>query len=151
MEQNKLNEELNQLLKGTHMGASIFEDLYDKVKSEKLKNEFHEILDKFRLHERSLTSLIMANDGEAADTAGVKGTITDMMYKIKNVMITNDKQVLDEAVKCMEGAQKALHDFQGRHKILADNVEKVIHIMQDDYGTIYHTLHKYLIEFEKMD
>ena len=141
MEQNKLNEELNQLLKGTHMGASIFEDLYDKVKSEKLKNEFHEILDKFRLHERSLTSLIMANDGEAADTAGVKGTITDMMYKIKNVMITNDKQVLDEAVKCMEGAQKALHDFQGRHKILADNVEKVIHIMQDDYGTIYHTLH----------
>lgn len=151
MEQNKLNEELNQLLKGTHMGASIFEDLYDKVKSEKLKNEFHEILDKFRLHERSLTSLIMANDGEAADTAGVKGTITDMMYKIKNVMITNDKQVLEEAVKCMEGAQKALHDFQGRHKILAENVEKVIHIMQDDYGAIYHTLHKYLIEFEKMD
>lgn len=147
MEQNKLNEELNQLLKGTHMGASIFEDLRDKLKSEKLKEEFHGILEKLRLHERSLTSLIMVNDGDAVDSAGIMGTITDMMYSLKNMLITEDKQVLEEAVKCMATAQKALHDFQSRHKILSDNIKKTIHIMQDDYGAIYHTLHKYLIEF----
>lgn len=148
MNQNELNEELNQLLKGTHMGASIFEELRDKLKSDKLKKEFHEILEKLRMHEYSLTALVNANHGEPVDNAGIMGTITDIMYDIKNMFIENDKQILEEASKCMESAMKALRKFDDRNYILGENMSKTFAIMKEDYESIYHMLQKYLIEFK---
>lgn len=148
MDQEKLNEELNQLLKGAHMGASIFENLREKLKSEMLKGEFDEIMEKFRMHERSLTALVVASHGEAADTAGIMGTMADMMNKLKNLLLDTDKEVLEVAVKDIEVAVKAVHDFENKHYILNDNMEKIIQIMIDDYSSIYHSLKKYLTEFE---
>lgn len=148
MAQNKLNEELNQLLKGTHMGASIFEELRDKLSSDKLKKEFHEILEKIRMHEYSLTALVNANHGDPVDNAGIMGTITDIMYNVKNAFIDNDKQILEEAIKCMKSAMKALHKFDERHYIEDENLTKTLSIMKEDYESIYHMLQKYLIEFK---
>lgn len=48
MDNNAIVEELNQLLKGTHMGIGIFEDLEGKLQSERLKTEFHGLLDKLK-------------------------------------------------------------------------------------------------------
>ena len=107
MDNNAIVEELNQLLKGTHMGIGIFEDLEGKLQSERLKTEFHGLLDKL-----------------------------------------NDKQVLEEAVKNMKMAQKALHAFDEKHLVLNDQMKKTMRIMQEDYESMYHMLHKYLIEFQ---
>lgn len=148
MNQNQISEDINQLLKGTHMGASIFEQLRENIASEKLKKEFHEILEKLRMHEYSLTALVIANHGEPIDNAGIMGTLTDVMYNVKSAFIDNDKQILKEAVKCMEAAIKAIHKFIERHGVINENVKKTLAIMKDDYESIYHTLHKYLIEFE---
>lgn len=147
MEQEKLNEELNQLLKGAHMGASIFKDLREKLKSETLQGEFDEIMEKFRMHERSLTALVIANDGEAADSAGFMGTMADVMNKLKNLLITSDKEVLEEAVHDIDMAVKAVNAFEAKHYVLNDNLKKIIQIMKDDYSSIYHNLQRYLVEF----
>ena len=53
-----LIQELNQLLKGTHMGAFVFEDLREKVVDEKLRLEFHRYLELLKNHEDMLTKHI---------------------------------------------------------------------------------------------
>ena len=148
MDNNAIVEELNQLLKGTHMGIGIFEDLEGKLQSERLKTEFHGLLDKLKMHAHSLSALIQTCGGDPVESAGWKGMVTDAVEMLKNLMISNDKQVLEEAVKNMKMAQKALHAFDEKHPVLNDQMKKTMRIMQEDYESMYHMLHKYLIEFQ---
>lgn len=138
-------QELNQLLKGTHMGAFVFEDLREKVVDEKLRLEFHRYLELLKNHEDMLTKHITMIGGEPVDTSGFMGTITDMMSMIKNMVVVGDIQVVEEAVKAIEMGLKAIRDFDDRHFTLSETMRKEIDIMKDDYQMIYHSLHKYMI------
>ena len=140
-----LIQELNQLLKGTHMGAFVFEDLREKVVDEKLRLEFHHYLELLKNHEDMLTKHITMIVGEPVDTSGFMGTITDMMSMIKNMVVVGDIQVVEEAVKAIEMGLKAIRDFDDRHFTLSETMRKEIDIMKDDYQMIYHSLHKYMI------
>ncbi len=140
-----LIQELNQLLKGTHMGAFVFEDLREKVVDEKLRLEFHRYLELLKNHEDMLTKHITMIGGEPVDTSGFMGTITDMMSMIKNMVVVGDIQVVEEAVKAIEMGLKAIRDFDDRHLTLSETMRKEIDIMKDDYQMIYHSLHKYMI------
>ena len=140
-----LIQELNQLLKGTHMGAFVFEDLSEKVVDEKLRLEFHHYLELLKNHEDMLTKHITMIGGEPVDTSGFMGTITDMMSMIKNMVVVGDIQVVEEAVKAIEMGLKAIRDFDDRHFKLSETMRKEIDIMKDDYQMIYHSLHKYMI------
>lgn len=143
-----LIEELNQLLKGTHMGAFVFEDLRDKISDHALKVEFDRILKLLKGHEDMLTRHILAIEGDPVDTSGVMGTMADMMSMLKNMVIVTDVQVVDEATKSIEMGMKALRDFDDRHFTLSDTMRKEIAVMKDDYSCIYHTLHKFLISYK---
>lgn len=145
---DQLITELNQLLKGTHMGAFVFEDLDAKITSHQLKKEFKEILKVLKHHEEFLTHHIQLLGGEPVDSAGFKGTIADMMEMIKNMLIVSDVQVIEEATKSIEMGSKALHDFDDKHFILNEELQKEIQIMKDDYAAIYHSLHKFLLEYK---
>lgn len=147
MERERIVQELNQLLKGTHMGASIFEDLRGKLESEMLHKEFHDFLQTFHLHEKSLTALIEAYGGEPLDTAGVMGTITDVISHIKNMAIGSDKAVLDTAYDNMQSALQAIRDFDTKNYMPDKQIEKTVGIMKADYASILHKLEKYRIEF----
>ena len=138
-------QELNQLLKGTHMEAFVFEDLREKVVDEKLRLEFHRYLELLKNHEDMLTKHITMIGGEPVDTSGFMGTITDMMSMIKNMVVVGDIQVVEEAVKAIEMGLKAIRDFDDRHLTLSETMRKEIDIMKDDYQMIYHSLHKYMI------
>lgn len=140
-----LIQELNQLLKGTHMGAFVFEDLREKVVDEKLRLEFHRYLELLKNHEDTLTKHITMIGGEPVDTSGFMGTITDMMSMIKNMVVVGDIQVVEESVKVIEMGLKAIRDFDDRHFTLSETMRKEIDIMKDDYQMIYHSLHKYMI------
>lgn len=140
-----LIQELNQLLKGTHMGAFVFEDLREKVVDDKLRLEFHHYLELLKNHEDMLTKHITMIGGEPVDTSGFMGTITDMMSMIKNMVVVGDIQVVEEAVKAIEMGLKAIRDFDDRHFTLSETMRKEIDIMKDDYQMIYHSLHKYMI------
>ena len=143
-----LIEELNQLLKGTHMGAFIFEDLSAKITAHDLKVEFKRILKILKKHEEMLTQHITELDGEAVDTSGFMGTMTDMMGMIKNLIIVTDIQVIEDATKSIEMGLKALRDFDDKHFTLSQTMQKEIQIMKDDYSSIYHDLHKFLVEYK---
>ena len=138
-------QEFNQLLKGTHMGAFVFEDLREKVVDEKLRLEFRRYLELLKNHEDMLTKHITMIGGEPVDTSGFMGTITDMMSMIKNMVVVGDIQVVEEAVKAIEMGLKAIRDFDDRHFTLSETMRKEIDIMKDDYQMIYHSLHKYMI------
>lgn len=148
MDKEKLLEELNQLLKGSHMGAAVFEDLEGKLTSEELKLEFARILRILKVHERKLTTQINANGADAVDNAGVMGTMAEMMNKFKNLTLLNDTEVIAEAVKSIEMGEKAIRDFDDSHFTLNSEMQKTIRIMEDDYKSIYFNLHKYLIELK---
>lgn len=147
MEESKLVIELNQLLKGTHMGAYVMQDLREKLKSKELHDVFDQILDSLRTHERALTALVISENGNPQDSAGIKGTVTDIMQSMKNLTLSTDKEVLEEAIRAMEMAIKALRDFDEKHFTLKEDMEKTMRIMRDDYSSIYHMLHKYSIEY----
>lgn len=143
-----LIEELNQLLKGTHMGAFVFEDLRDKISDHTLKTEFDRILKILKGHEDMLTRHIQEVNGDPVDTAGIKGTMADMMSMLKNLVIVTDVQVIDEATKSIEMGLKALRDFDDRHFTLSETMQREIEAMKDDYSSIYHTLHKFMISYK---
>lgn len=140
-----LIQELNQLLKGTHMGAFVFEDLREKIEGEALRLDFHQYLKLLKNHEEMLTRHIISVGGEPVDTSGFMGTISDMMSMIKNMVVATDVQVVEEALKAIEMGLKAIRDFDDRHFTLSETMRKEIDIMKDDYQSIYHSLHKYLI------
>ena len=144
MDKEKLMEELNQLLKGCHMGAGVFENLAGKLKSEELKLEFDRILRILKVHEGKLTRQINTNGGDA----GMMGSMAEMMSKIKNLSLMNDTEVIAEAVKSIEMGEKAIRDFDDSHFTLDEEMQKTIRIMEDDYKSIYYNLHKYLIELK---
>ncbi|MEG0330127.1 MAG: DUF2383 domain-containing protein [Longicatena sp.] len=141
-------EELNQLLKGTHMGAYIFEDLRGKLKGKELIDVFNQMIENLHQHEEALCALVISEGGEASDSAGLKGSIADMMASLKNMSLTSDKEVLKEAIKSMEMGIKAIHDFDESHYTLKTDMQKTIRIMEDDYTSYYHMLHKYSIEYK---
>lgn len=143
-----LIEELNQLLKGTHMGAFVFEDLRDKIEDHSLKIDFGNFLKLLKNHEEMLTRHIEVLQGEPVDSSGFMGTMSDMMSMIKNLVIVTDVQVIEEATKSIEMGLKALRDFDDRHFTLSETMRKEIALMKDDYSSIYHTLHKYLIAYK---
>lgn len=147
-EREDLIEELNQLLKGTHMGAFIFKDLGDKIADHNLKEEFHRILKLLKKHEEMLTFHITNIQGEPVDTSGIMGTMSDMMNMIKNLIIVTDVQVVEEATKSIEMGLKALRDFDDKHFTIDETMHKEIQIMKDDYSSIYHDLHKFLVEYK---
>lgn len=147
MDQETLNREVNQLLKGTHMGASIFQNLREKLQSDALIHEFDTILEKFHIHEHSLTAEVIANDGDAQDSAGLMGSMADAMNRMKTMFFTTDKEVIDEAVKDMAMAVKAVEEFKNRHGCLNEHMNKVLHIMIDDYRSIYYNLKHYQVGF----
>lgn len=148
MSNEQLMEELNQLLKGCHMGASVFEDLRDKLQKEDLKQEFDRIMRILHNHERKLTSQINHQGGDAVDNVGVMGAMSEMMSKLKNVTLLDDAEVIAEAVKSIEMGEKAIRDFDDSHFTLNEQMQKTIRIMEDDYKSIYYNLHKYLIELK---
>lgn len=139
-----LIEELNQLLKGTHMGAFIFEDLHEKIMDPELAMEFANYLRILKRHEQLLTRHIVQLEGDPLDTSGIKGTMADLMSMMKNLTLANDEQVLEEALKSIEMGQKALRDFDDRHFNMSENLCKELSIMKDDYSIIHHSLHKFI-------
>ena len=58
MHARKINKAFNQLLKGTHMGTSLFKFLQKKIKTKKLRKLWKEMIDILSYHEKTLSKLI---------------------------------------------------------------------------------------------
>lgn len=143
------NDALNQLLKGTYMGISIFENLKSQLQSETLHKEFDEILFALRIHEKSLIALLKSKGFDASYHVGIMGSITEFIENIKSKMLTSDKEVLESAIYNMRMAEKAILVYDDKYSMFDDGLIKIFQIMKEDYMSFYHKLNKYLIEFKR--
>ncbi len=144
----KLINELNKLLKGTNIGIFVFDNLSEKISNHKLKSNFSTILKKLKRHETMLINQIRANDGEEENSAGIMGTISDILIMIKNLKIINDIQVTEEAIKSIEMGLKAIEDFKKEHQIVDTELKKEIFRMEKDYIEIYQILNTFQINYK---
>ena len=71
MDKQHQTEELKQLLRGTYIGISVFENLKEHLKSKELKEVFAQILDNFKTHERALAALVIAQHEEVPRDLGI--------------------------------------------------------------------------------
>lgn len=142
-------DSINQLLKGTYMGISIFENLKERLKSEMLKKEFTEIIKTLQIHQHSLIALLKSKKLEIAEHTGVMGTITEIVEDLKSKILDSDYEVLEAAIYNIKMAEKAILVYDEEHFLFDDGIIKILRIMKQDYMSIYHKLNRYLIEFER--
>ena len=125
-------QELNQLLKGTHMGASLFEDLKTKVEDPKLIKLIDDCLKRLRKHMELLAHHVREMDEEPAEDGGFFQGISEIAAMVKTMPIVEDEMAI-----------KALNTFEQKQYILEPMVQRSLYYMRDDYMIIYHTFHQY--------
>lgn len=136
-------QELNQLLKGTHMGVSLFEDLKMKVEDPKLIKLIDDCLKRLRKHMELLAHHVREMDEEPAEDGGFFQGISEIAAMVKTMPIVEDEELAKECVRYMEMAIKALNAFEQKQYILEPMVQRSLYYMRDDYMIIYHTFHQY--------
>lgn len=74
-------KQMDKFLKGVHIGGSTFKDYLEKAQNVELKNELKNIIESFKRHEEATTSRIEQMRGDAPDTLGFLGTITEFLKR----------------------------------------------------------------------
>ena len=99
---NEIVKDLNELLRGCHMGASTFKEYLVEAQSEKLRETLKHSLDIFQKHETELTSRINSYGEDAADSTGIMAVLSEMTEKIKTMMADSDEEILNQSIKAMD-------------------------------------------------
>lgn len=134
---------LNQLLKGTHMGATLFEDL--EVKDEKLKQLIDDCLKRLRKHEELLSHHVEQMQEAPSEDGGFFGVISELGAMMRQAVLDDEQDLVQECMKYMESAIKALNQFEQKQLIMEPMVQRSLYYMRDDYMIIYHSFHQYAL------
>ncbi|NFS36933.1 DUF2383 domain-containing protein, partial [Clostridium botulinum] len=126
-------KQMDKFLKGVHIGGSTFKDYLEKAQNVELKNELKNIIESFKRHEEAITSRIEQMGGDAPDTLGFLGTITEFFEKIKLIPVNNDLEVCDHAIKAMEIGIKQGEKFKEENKELDSSLMKDVNTIVNDY------------------
>lgn len=137
---NEIVKDLNELLRGCHMGASTFKEYLVEAQSEKLRETLKHSLDIFQKHETELTSRINSYGEDAVDSTGIMAVLSEMTEKIKTMMADSDEEILNQSIKAMDMGLKACHDFIDKHKQVPEELLFVIHDLEADYKKVYRDL-----------
>ena len=123
-------KEMNKFLKGIHIGGATFKDYIHKAKNPELKSELVEIIESFKRHEEAITNRIEILGGNAADTLGLMGTMSDFFEKIKLIPVNTDLEVCERATSAMEmgmtQGEKFIEENRGLEPSLMKEVEAVV-------------------------
>ena len=93
---------LNDFLVGIDMGTDTFRSYEEKLESEDLKNEFKKILSTFASQKEIVVSQINKLGGEVDESLDIGQEIGSLFSKLKDALITDDEEVLKNAVKAMD-------------------------------------------------
>lgn len=131
MENNEVYiEEMNKFLKGIHMGATTFKDYLEKVEDTNIKVVILEIIESFKRHEEAITHRIEDLGGNASDSIGIGGMMGEFFEKMKLMVATNDKEILERAIKAVEMGIKQGNEF------IEENMDLPKSLMNDIKGTV---------------
>ena len=126
----KVIKEMNKFLKGIHMGGSTFKDYMERAESKELKDSLVEIIETFKRHEEAITHRIEKLGGDANDSLGVIGIMSEFFQKAKLLSANSDKEVLDNAIEAMkvgiDNANKFIDEHSNLESSLKSDVEGVV-------------------------
>ncbi|MCC5425932.1 DUF2383 domain-containing protein [Clostridium botulinum] len=142
-------KQMDKFLKGVHMGGSTFKDYLEKAQNVELKNELKNIIESFKRHEEAITSRIEQMGGDAPDTLGFLGTITEFFEKIKLIPVNNDLEVCDHAIKAMEIGIKQGEKFKEENKELDSSLMKDVNTIVNDYYSHLNTLNEIIRNYNR--
>lgn len=132
MENEKLVNELNKFLKGIHMGGITFKDYLEKAQSPKLKNELRVIIESFKRHEDAITHRIEELGGNAADTLGLIGVVSEAWEKVKLIKVDTDKEVLEAAINAINMGVNQGNKFIAKHENIDPSIKKELEKIVED-------------------
>ncbi|HDI3057394.1 TPA: DUF2383 domain-containing protein [Clostridium botulinum] len=142
-------KQMDKFLKGVHIGGSTFKDYLEKAQNVELKNELKNIIESFKRHEEAITSRIEQMGGDAPDTLGFLGTITEFFEKIKLIPVNNDLEVCDHAIKAMEIGIKQGEKFEEENKELDSSLMKDVNTIVNDYYNHFNTLNEIIRNYNR--
>ena len=106
------------------MGTDTFRSYEEKLESEDLKNEFKKILSTFASQKEIVVSQINKLGGEVDESLDIGQEIGSLFSKLKDALITDDEEVLKNAVKAMDMGVKQGNKVIG--KIEASDANRTI-------------------------
>ncbi|AJD27789.1 hypothetical protein RSJ2_1609 [Clostridium botulinum] len=87
--------------------------------------------------------------GDAPDTLGFLGTITEFFEKIKLIPVNNDLEVCDHAIKAMEIGIKQGEKFKEENKELDSSLMKDVNTIVNDYYNHLNTLNEIIRNYNR--
>ena len=134
----KVIKEMNKFLKGIHMGGSTFKDYMERAESKELKDSLVEIIETFKRHEEAITHRIEKLGGDANDSLGVIGIMSEFFQKAKLLSANSDKEILDNAIEAMkvgiDNANKFIDEHSNLESSLKSDVEGVVRDYDNSLG-----------------
>lgn len=129
----KVIKEMNKFLKGIHMGGSTFKDYIERTESKELKASLVEIIETFKRHEEAITHRIEQLGGDANDSLGVMGIMSEFFQKVKLFSANSDKEILDNAIEAMKVGIDNANKFIDEHSNLENSLKSDIEGVVKDY------------------
>lgn len=129
----KVIKEMNKFLKGIHMGGSTFKDYMERTESKELKASLVEIIETFKRHEEAITHRIEQLGGDANDSLGVMGIMSEFFQKVKLFSANSDKEILDNAIEAMKVGIDNANKFIDEHSNLENSLKSDIEGVVKDY------------------
>lgn len=129
----KVIKEMNKFLKGIHMGGSTFKDYIERAESKELKDSLVEVTETFKRHEEAITHRIEQLGGDANDSLGVKGIMSEFFQKVKLLSANSDKEILDNAIEAMKVGIDNANKFIDEHSNLENSLKSDIEGVVKDY------------------
>ena len=129
----KVIKEMNKFLKGIHMGGSTFMDDIERAESKELKDSLVEVTETFKRHEEAITHRIEQLGGDANDSLGVMGIMSEFFQKVKLLSANSDKEILDNAIEAMKVGIHNANKFIDEHSNLENSLKSDIEGVVKDY------------------
>ncbi|MEO2508403.1 DUF2383 domain-containing protein [Clostridium paraputrificum] len=130
---DKVIKEMNKFLKGVHMGGSTFKDYIERAESKELKDSLVEIIETFKRHEEAITHRIEQLGGDANDSLGVMGIMSEFFQKVKLLSANSDKEILDNAIEAMKVGIDNANKFIDEHSNLENSLKSDVEGVVKDY------------------
>ena len=129
----KVIKEMNKFLKGIHMGGSTFKDYIERAESKELKDSLVEVTETFKRQEEAITHRIEQLGGDANDSLGVMGIMSEFFQKVKLLSANSDKEILDNAIEAMKVGIDNANKFIDEHSNLENSLKSDIEGVVKDY------------------
>ena len=129
----KVIKEMNKFLKGIHMGGSTFKDYMERTESKELKASLVEIIETFKRHEEAITHRIEQLGGDANDSLGVMGIMSEFFQKVNLFSANSDNEILDNAIEAMKVGIDNANKFIDEHSNLENSLKSDIEGVVKDY------------------